>query len=85
MGKANNEYPQIDSEVEVELIDGQVRKFLVSASMHIVHHLMREAAQTGVLVMRDDVRQQAQCIPLRQIMLMNVRQLPEEAAKERRQ
>jgi hypothetical protein len=79
------EYPTVDSQVEIELVDGQVRTFVVSASMHIVHHLMREAAQTGVLVMRDDVAQVAHCIPLKQIMLLNVRQLSIEATTERRQ
>jgi hypothetical protein len=58
--------------VNVVFTDGEVKKFMMSASNGIVHHLMNEAARTGVLVIRNDQTKQSLCIPLAQVRYVEV-------------
>lgn len=60
-------YPPQESAVDVIFIDGEIRRFTITASSGIAHHLMNEAAKTGVLVMRDDAKKKSICIPLAQV------------------
>lgn len=58
------EYPKQTSTVSVVYTDGEVRTFTITASNGIAHHLMNEAARTGVLVLRDDDLRKSFCIPV---------------------
>lgn len=58
------DYPPQESDVSVVYTDGEVRTFKITAGNGIAHHLMNEAAKTGVLVMRDDREKKSICIPL---------------------
>lgn len=60
-------YPELHSRVDVIFIDGEVKKFTMTASNGIAHHLMQEAAKTGVLIFRDDIDKKSVCIPLAQV------------------
>ena len=60
----SKKYPRRYSSVEVTFQDGEVRRYRMSATPAIAQWLMREAAQTGTLVLRDDARGSAICIPM---------------------
>ena len=68
-------YEKQESEVEVIYLDGEVKKFTITAGNGIAHHLMKEAAQTGMLVMRDDVVKKSICIPLAQVRHISIQTL----------
>lgn len=66
------DYPPSSSAVDVTFVDGETKRFVMSASNGIVHHLMDEAARTGVLVIRNDQSKQSFCIPLAQVRYVEV-------------
>ncbi len=68
-------YEKQESEVEVIYLDGEVKKFTITAGNGIAHHLMKEAAQTGMLVMRDDVVKKSICVPLAQVRHISIQTL----------
>ena len=68
-------YEKQESEVEVIYLDGEVKKFTITAGNGIAHHLMKEAAQTGMLVMRDDIVKKSICIPLAQVRHISIQTL----------
>lgn len=68
-------YEKQESEVEVIYLDGEVKKFTITAGNGIAHHLMKEAAQTGMLVMRDDAVKKSICIPLAQVRHISIQTL----------
>lgn len=65
-------YEKQESEVEVIYLDGEAKSFTITAGNGIAHHLMKEAAQTGMLVMRDDVLKKSICIPLAQVRHISI-------------
>jgi hypothetical protein len=69
------EYPQQVSEVEVIYLDGEVRKFTMTAGNGIAHHLMKEAAHTGMLLFRDDNSKRSVCIPMAQVRHVQIQTL----------
>lgn len=72
---SRTDYPIQNSNVDVIFIDGEVKTFTITASNGIAHHLMSEAAKTGVLVMRDDTRKKSICIPLAQVRHIEIQTL----------
>lgn len=77
----SRDYAPQNSSVDVIFIDGEVKTFTITASNHIAHHLMSEAAKTGVLVMRDDIRKKSICIPLAQVRHIEIQTLTPEVAE----
>jgi hypothetical protein len=73
---SRNYCPQLSS-VKVTFADGEVRTYTMSAGAGIAHHLMREARDTGALVMRDDANKKAICIPMRSIRDIEITTLPD--------
>lgn len=76
------EYPPAESSVDVIYIDGEVKKFTITASNHIAHHIMNEAARTGVLVMRDDRERRSVCIPPAMIRHIEIQTLDPNAVTD---
>lgn len=72
-------YPPQESAVEVTYIDGEIKSFIITAGNGIVHHLMKEAAQTGMLVMRDDKARKSICIPMAQVRHISMQTLDPDA------
>lgn len=72
-------YPPQESEVEVTYIDGEIKRFAITAGNGIAHHLMKEAAQTGMLVMRDDAIKKSICIPLAQVRHISIQTVDPDA------
>jgi hypothetical protein len=56
-----------NSIVTVDFNDGQVGTYHITASPKIAQYLMREAAHTGLLVMRNDLTGEVWCIPIARI------------------
>jgi hypothetical protein len=75
-------YEKQESEVEVIYLDGEVKAFTITAGNGIAHHLMKEAAQTGMLVMRDDVAKKSICIPLAQVRHISIQTIDPNAVIE---
>lgn len=71
-------YPPEESDVSVVFTDGEVRTFRLTAGNGIAHHLMKEAAGTGVLVMRDDKTRKSICIPLGMVRHVEIQTLTPE-------
>lgn len=69
------DYTPQESQVKVIYNDGEVVSFTITASNGIAHHLMNEAAKTGVIVMRDDVSKKSFCIPLAAIRQLEIETL----------
>jgi len=65
-------YPERRSKVTITYIDGEVKEFGLSASAHIASYLAREAAVSGMLVLRDDTAGTSACIPAAQIRHMEI-------------
>lgn len=61
--------------VKVTFTDGECKDYIMSASHKIVHYLMRQAHETGVLVLRDDPAQKSVCIPVASIRDVEVQVL----------
>lgn len=60
-------YPKQRSAVTVTFDDGEVRTYQLSAGSTIAGYMMEQAAQTGILVLRDDDAGVAVCVPLARI------------------
>lgn len=75
------EYPPQSSTVDVVYTDGEVRTFTITAGNGIAHHLMNEAAKTGVLVMRDDNAKKSICIPLAQVRHIEIQTITSEVTR----
>lgn len=78
----SRDYPQQQSAVDVIFIDGEVKTFTITASNGIAHHLMSEAAKTGVLVMRNDNAKKSICIPLAQVRHIEIQTIDPNAVTE---
>jgi hypothetical protein len=76
-------YPPEASEVHVIYVDGEVRTFSLTAGNGIAHHLMKEAASTGVLVMRDDNLKRSICIPLAMVRHIEIQTVDPNAVIEK--
>lgn len=72
-------YPPEESDVSVVFTDGEVRTFRLTAGNGIAHHLMKEAASTGVLVMRDDRTRKSICIPLAMVRHVEIQTVDPDA------
>jgi hypothetical protein len=79
---SRHDYPSQESAVDVIFIDGEVKTFTITASNGIAHHLMSEAAKTGVLVMRDDRVKRSICIPLAQVRHIEIQTIDPNAVTE---
>jgi hypothetical protein len=76
-------YPKLHSRIDVIFVDGEVKKFTMTASSGIANHLMQEAAKTGVLIFRDDIDKKSVCIPLAQIRHVEIQSFdPEEVIED---
>lgn len=69
-------YEKRQSKVSITFTDGEVKDYIMTASHSIASYLMREAAQTGVLVIRNDDEKSSNCIPISQIRDVEVVTLP---------
>ncbi len=78
-------YDKQESEVEVIYLDGEMKTFTITAGNGIAHHLMKEAAQTGMLVMRDDIVKKSICIPLAQVRHISIQTLTSQVIEEMRE
>ena len=59
--------PKQRSTVTVTFEDGEVKSYPVSAGSGIAGYMIEQAAQTGIVVLRDDDAGTAICIPLARI------------------
>lgn len=64
---ADKKYPQQRSSVTVTFNDGEAKTYSISAGAGIAGYLMRDAAETGVVTLRDDDAGTAVCVPLARI------------------
>lgn len=60
--------PSIHSDVKVTTRDGEVREYRITASPNIASYLVREAASSGFISIRNDDEQRSWLIPIYQII-----------------